>query len=218
MEPAPVSDWETYHRVRLPDDRRRTVLWQTLVLYFFQRYADEASTVLDIGAGRCDFINNIRAAKKYALDPWPGIRECAAPDVEAIVGDLSALSRIAEDSLDLVFASNIFEHLTQDALRSGLDGLLPRMKRGARLVAMQPNYRYAYREYFDDYTHVTVWSHESLCDFLMSAGYSIERVVPRFLPISLKSRLPVHPWLIRAYLAAPLKPFGKQMLVVARPR
>ena len=40
---------------------------------------------------------------------------------------------------------------------------------------------------------------------------------PRFLPLTIKSRLPVHPLLIRAYLASPLKPQAKQMLVLAEP-
>ena len=40
---------------------------------------------------------------------------------------------------------------------------------------------------------------------------------PRFLPLTLKSRLKVSPFLIRMYLMSPLKPLGKQMLVRARP-
>ena len=43
-------------------------------------------------------------------------------------------------------------------------------------------------------------------------------VRPRFLPLTVKSRLPVWPFLIGAYLASPVKPLGKQMLLVARPR
>ena len=36
-------------------------------------------------------------------------------------------------------------------------------------------------------------------------------------PYSMRdTRLPISPWLIRAYLRSPLKPFAGQMLVVAR--
>ena len=38
---------------------------------------------------------------------------------------------------------------------------------------------------------------------------------PRFLPLTIKSRLPVWPALIRAYLASPIKPLAKQMFVRA---
>ena len=86
------------------------------------------------------------------------------------------------------------------------------------MTILQPNWRYAYREYFDDYTHVAVYSHATLCDFLVVNGYEIIDLQPRFLPLTIKSRLPVWPALIRAYLLSPLKPAGKQMLVRARPR
>jgi hypothetical protein len=42
-------------------------------------------------------------------------------------------------------------------------------------------------------------------------------VQPRFLPLTVKSRLPTWPLLIAAYLKSPFRPMGKQMLVVARP-
>ena len=95
------------------------------------------------------------------------------------------------------------------------------MKLSARgsLTILQPNYRYAYREYFDDYTHVAIYSHVSLADLLSAQGWDVLDVRPRFLPLTIKSRLPVHPLLIRAYLASPIKPGGsKQMLIHARPR
>ena len=42
------------------------------------------------------------------------------------------------------------------------------------------------------------------------------RVEPRFLPYSMReSRLPVKPWLVRAYLRSPIRPLAGQMLLVA---
>jgi hypothetical protein len=43
-------------------------------------------------------------------------------------------------------------------------------------------------------------------------------IKPRVLPLRVKSRLPIRPWLIAAYLASPVKPLGKPMLLVANPR
>ena len=83
---------------------------------------------------------------------------------------------------------------------------------------LQPNYRYAYREYFDDYTHVAIYSHVSLADLLAAHGWEVVDVRPRFLPLSVKSRLPTWSLLVWAYLRSPFKPLGKQMLIVARPR
>jgi hypothetical protein len=86
------------------------------------------------------------------------------------------------------------------------------------LAIVQPNYRYAYREYFDDYTHVAIYSHISLADFLTAHGWEVIEVRSKFLPLTIKSRLPVWPPLIALYLKLPIKPLGKQMLVRARPR
>ena len=48
-------------------------------------------------------------------------------------------------------------------------------------------------------------------------GVFLILLLPRFLPFSLKSRLPKSPYLVRLYLRLPLRPLAKQMLVVARP-
>ena len=58
----------------------------------------------------------------------------------------------------------------------------------------------------------------SLCDFLDAHGFDVIECQPRFLPLTVKSRLPVSPALIRLYLSSPWKPLGKQMLLRARPR
>ena len=92
------------------------------------------------------------------------------------------------------------------------------MAKDGTLTILQPNYRYAYREYFDDYTHVAIYSHISLADLLTAHGWDVVEVRSRFLPLTVKSRMPVWAPLIGAYLAAPIKPLGKQMLIVARPR
>jgi len=78
------------------------------------------------------------------------------------------------------------------------------------LNILQPNYYYAYREYFDDYTHRAVYTHTSIC-------YEVTECRPRFLPLTVKSRLPVSPLLIPLYLALPWKPLGKQMFIRVRP-
>jgi len=39
--------------------------------------------------------------------------------------------------------------------------------------------------------------------------------VPRFLPYSMRgTRIPIRPWIVRAYLRSPLKPMAGQMLVI----
>ena len=45
-----------------------------------------------------------------------------------------------------------------------------RLRTHGRFIVIQPNFRLAYRHYFDDYTHQLVFSHLSLADLLDAAG------------------------------------------------
>ena len=209
---------EGYHETRLAPDPKRAIVWRTLWDAFFRHRISPRDCVLDLGAGYGDFINNVVAARRIALDLWPDMPLHVAPGVETIVAPVSDLSGIAESSVDYAFASNLFEHVPQSTLAEVLAQLRTRLTARGTLTILQPNYRYAFREYFDDYTHVAIYSHTSLADFLDSQGWEVIETRPRFLPLSVKSRLPVWAPLIRAYLASPFKPLGKQMLLVARPR
>ena len=133
----------------------------------------------------------------------------------APVTDLSA---IADGSVDYAFASNLFEHITKADLATVLAGLRQKLSARGQLTMLQPNYRYCYAEYFDDYTHITIWSHVSLADFLRSEAWEVLETRPKFMPLTVKSSLPVWGLLIGAYLNSPIKPLGKQILLSARPR
>ena len=207
-----------YHESRLPPDVRRDVLWQTLWTAFFSARVPRDACVLDLGSGYGQFINNAVAKRRIAIDSWPGFTVHLVPGVEGIVGDVTDLSGIEDGVVDYAFASNLFEHLTKADLARVLESLRAKLSANGTLTILQPNYRYAYREYFDDYTHVSIYSHVSLADFLATNGYEVVETRPRFLPLTIKSRLPVWPWLIRLYLALPFKVLGKQMLLVARPK
>ncbi|HLY87937.1 MAG TPA: class I SAM-dependent methyltransferase [Acetobacteraceae bacterium] len=209
---------EGYHDTRLAHDPKRARLWRALWRYFFSKRVRSEDVVLDLGAGYGDFINSVTARRRIAVDIWPGVAEHAAPGVDVVIGTADQLDSLADGSIDYAFASNLFEHLTQEQFAGALRALRRVMSPRGRLTILQPNYRYAYREYFDDYTHVAVYSHVSLADFLEAQGWAVEENRPRFLPLTVKSRLPAWGFLIGAYLASPFKPMGKQMLLVARPR
>ncbi|WP_200821121.1 class I SAM-dependent methyltransferase [Oceanicoccus sp. KOV_DT_Chl] len=49
----------------------RKALWSVLCKQFFQHYIPANSVVLDLGCGWGEFISNIEAAKKYAIDLNP---------------------------------------------------------------------------------------------------------------------------------------------------
>jgi len=134
------------------------------------------------------------------------------------VGSVTDLEFLEDGTVDFAFASNLFEHLTKEDFSVVLAALRCKLSFDGTLTIVQPNYRYAYREYFDDYDHKSIYSHINMADFLVANGWEVCLVEPRFMPLSMKGHLPIHPILIRAWLASPIKPMGKQMLVRARPR
>ena len=207
-----------YHGSRFVQDPKRNILWGALWRYYFSRHIGPDDTVLDLGCGYGEFINNVTAKRRIALDLWPEFTRHIAPGIETIVAPVTDLSRLEDYSVDYAFASNLFEHISRADLATVLEGLKRKLTTRGRITMLQPNYRYAASQYFDDYTHVSIWSHISLADFLMANGYEVMEVVPRFLPLTVKSRLPVWPSLIGLYLKSPIKPFGQQMLLSARPR
>jgi cyclopropane fatty-acyl-phospholipid synthase-like methyltransferase len=206
----------SYHDVRFTEDPRRNVLWRALWRYYFSRQIAANDSVLDIGCGYGAFINEVVARRRIGIDSWPEFTRYLKPGVEGIVGSAVEVGSLVKGQVDFALASNLFEHLTQSELMRLLEGLRGLLSPKGTLTIVQPNFAYAFREYFDDYTHVSVYTHVSLSDLISANGFEVIEVQPRFLPFSIKGRLPVSEPLIRAYLASPIKPMGKQMLIRAR--
>lgn len=206
-----------YHAVHLTADPNRAIVWGVLNEYL-SRWIPAGGRVLEIGAGYCDWINGVRAASRVAVDVWPELPRWSAPGVEARVLDAAtALPSLGRGAFDAVLASNVLEHFEPDAAARMVEDVASLLAGGGRFVIIQPNFRYAYRRYFDDYTHRSIFTDVSLPALLRSRGFQIERCMPRFLPYSIKgARAPIRPWLIRAYLRSPFKPLAGQMLIVAR--
>lgn len=209
---------DNYYKSRYVWNEDRAVVWKEIVRYL-DEYIPKDGTVLDIGAGYCDFINNVEAKNRIALDYSPDLSMYAKEGITQINSSVTDMSKVLNNTVDVVFASNLFEHLTDSELETTMGEVKRVLKKGGRLILMQPNYRLAYKTYFDDHTHKKVFSDTSLETFLLSFDMEIELKKSKFLPFSLKSRpsiIPVIPLLIRAYINSPLKPFAGQMLFVAK--
>jgi SAM-dependent methyltransferase len=195
------------HRFDAAERAAKAQVWAVLCADFFQRYIGPTDSVLDLGAGFCEFINHIRCGRKYAVDADSNVAARAGADVTAYCGAVDRLEWFADESLDVVFVSNLFEHLPDKVL-----------KPGGRLLVLQPNIRYAYREYWDFLDHQLPLSDESMLEALALTSFTVTEMRPRFLPYSTKSTLPQWPILVKVYLRVPLahRVLGKQMFVVAR--
>lgn len=198
---------------------KRNRLWRVLCTDFFQKFIPEDSIVLDIGAGYCEFINNIRARKKYAVDLNDDVCRLANQDVEVFVSSASHLDFLPDNSIDITFMSNFLEHLkTKEEVLEVLVEIHRVCKPGCAVLILQPNIRYAYQQYWDFFDHNIPLSDKSLVEALAITGFKIEKLFPRFLPFTTKSRLPQVQLLVKIYLKIPItwRILGKQAFIIAR--
>jgi ubiquinone/menaquinone biosynthesis C-methylase UbiE len=192
-------------------------LWNVLVGEFLQRRVPTDAVVADIGGGYCEFINAVRCQKKYVVDLNPDVRSYANPDVEIIMSHANEISALPDASLDVAFASNFFEHLpSKEVLFEVLAEIRRVLKRGGKLLIIQPNIKYAYREYWDFIDHHLPLTENSLGEALIATGYRVAECIPRFLPFSVSSSPSRSTKLLRLYLKMPLawKLFGKQTFMI----
>ena len=219
--PADPDELELLYRNRFAHEgEMRVDLWGVLCREFFQRWVPETSTVLDLAAGHCEFINNIRAERRLAVDLNPDVIRRAAPGVEATVARSDRLTHLADGSVDRVFISNFFEHVTREVIMSTLVEVRRVLRPDGKLLVLQPNVRYCARDYWMFFDHITPVDDRALTEAFAAAGFDVELNVPRFLPYTTKSRLPSGPQLVRLYLKVPLawRFMGAQAFMVGTPR
>ncbi len=196
-------------------------IWKVLCTEFFSQFVPKTSTVVDIGAGYCEFINNIDCQKKMAIDLNPDVKKFAHPDVDVINESCMAMHSLTDNSVDIVFMSNFLEHLLNK--QQVFDTLFEAnriLKVGGKMLILQPNIRFLPNNYWDFFDHHTPLSDRSLVEVLESLELAIVKCYPRFLPYTTKSKLPKGTLFIKLYLHLrwiwPL--FGKQAFIVAEKR
>lgn len=205
------------HRFSGQDAYRRAV-WTTLGT-FFGRWVQPEAAVLDLGAGYCEFINQVRAERKIAMDLNPETRNRAASDIVVLQHDCSEPWPLPPATLDAVFTSNFFEHLpTKAHLERTLGQIHRALRPGGRLIALGPNIKYLPGAYWDFWDHYLPLTDSSLAEGLRQHRFQIEVQIDRFLPYTMSHGRQYPQWLLRAYLGVPAawKLLGKQFLLVAK--
>jgi SAM-dependent methyltransferase len=199
----------------------RNAVWRILAGTFFQKYVRPSDAVLDLGCGYGEFINHITAGTKFGMDLNPRSPEFLAKDVRFLQQDCSTRWALPDDSLDVVFTSNFFEHLPDKlALRNTLQEAHRCLKPGGKVIALGPNIKYVQGAYWDFWDHFLCLTEMSLGEGLETNGYRVVESHARFLPYSMVNAPRYPAGLIRLYLALPVfwPLLGKQFLVVAEKR
>lgn len=209
------------HRFDDADLEFKAATWKILCEDYFSQWIKPTDAVLDLGAGSCEFINAVSASRRIAVDLNPDTRSFASAGVEVHLDRSDAMVGVESDSLDVVFSSNFFEHLPDpETLLATLGECRRVLGPTGQLLVLMPNVRYVKGRFWDYIDHRLPITHDGLVEALELSGFAAEKVVPRFLPYTVRSKYRAAPlWSLRLYLRLPVawRFFGAQMFVVARP-
>ena len=172
--------------------------------------------MLDPAAGRLEFISQVPATERWAVDEVSYAAAEDAAGVRMVVSDIMSAD-LPEGYFDGVWVSNFLEHLpTQNAIAAFLEKMHSCLATGGRIAIMGPNFRYTRREYFDCADHTLALTHVAIQEHLYAAGFETTRTIPRLLPYSFRGILPPSARLTRRYLQFPpvWRLLGKQFFVV----
>ncbi len=200
-------------------------VWKVLCSDFLQQFISKDSSVLDLGAGDGVFIKNIKAKKKVAIDLMDNVVDLQKYGIECYSGAGTRISNFIDGGIDNIFMSNFLEHLeTKYILLEVLEQCNKVLNENGKVIILQPNIRYVKEAYWDYIDHHIALTEKSLEEALNISNFKIIKMIPRFMPYTVKSKLGSFlssknaKTFMRYYLKFPIfwKILGGQTFVVAR--
>jgi len=200
-------------------EKYRNRIWKTLVNEFFSKWISSTDHILDLGCGYGEFINHTKCDVRHAMDLNLKTKSLLDKEIIFHQQDCSESWEIDQNSLDLVFTSNFFEHLpNKESLDRTMGEIKKALKPGGRLIAMGPNISVLKGRYWDFWDHHVALSDQSLCELLQIYDFTIEQSYSKFLPYNMV-RIKERPlFMVSLFLRFPSlwTIFGKQFLIIAK--
>lgn len=206
---------EIIYKNRFINVSARDKLWKILVKDFFQKFIEITDSVLDVPCGYCEFINNIECKYKTACDINPASKKYAKKDVSFI--KCSSINiKIENKSIEKIFTSNFFEHLTRKEIVLTIKEYKRVLKKGGKVLLLQPNIRFCSNDYWMFFDHITPIDDRALEEIFSISGFKLQYKVLKFLPYTTKSNIPQSSLLVQIYLKLPIlwSIFGKQTFMI----
>ncbi len=202
--------------------KSRNNAWLALYEKVLKKFIYHNFTVLDLGSGPGYFINLVEASKKYAVDLDQNNVRFINDDVTFQCTKAQDLNFASDNSIDLVFTSNLFEHLGTSKILMDTLHELHRVLRNenSKLIVLMPNIRYAKWDFYNFVDHNLPLNEVSLREALEICQFKILEEHKKFFPYTAKGmQVSIPVGLVKFYLMLPprLRPRAKQMFFVAQP-
>lgn len=209
-------------KANLHSSKSRDNAWKALYEKVLQKHIKSDFTVIDLGSGPGYFINQVEAAKKYAVDLDENNSKFINNDISFQCTKADELNFTPDNSVNLVFSSNLFEHLgTNEVLLRTLNELHRVLRaENSKLIILMPNIRYAKWDFYNFIDHNLPLTEVSLQEALELCNFEIIEAHKKFFPYSAhRIRFSAPTFIVKLYLQIPplLRPRAKQMFFIAKP-
>lgn len=199
-------------------DRNKKLSTWKIIAEFIANKLGNPKSVIDPAAGDCEFINQVPVTERWAVDMGEHTRKMAAAGVKVVIGN-NLTAELPLNYFEGVYVSNFLEHLySQDEVATFLSRMFAILKPGGKIAIMGPNFKYCAKNYFDFADHTVILTELGVAEHLYGAGFKIEEIHGRFLPLSFRGKIPVTDFLVKTYFKMPFawKIMGKQFLLIAQ--
>ncbi len=196
----------------------RRQVWKELVDGLFRPRAGSPKRILELGTGYGDFINQFAATERSAMDLNPDAQDFLDESINFYCQDATKPWPMADESIDLLFTSNFFEHLPdKDSIASVLIEAHRVLAPGGRVMALGPNIKHVPGAYWDFWDHTIPLTEKSLAEAFSISGFTVKEAIGKTLPYTMSNVREMPTIILRTYLRLPLawRIFGHQFLVVA---
>jgi 2-polyprenyl-3-methyl-5-hydroxy-6-metoxy-1,4-benzoquinol methylase len=202
----------------------KQILWSEVIRHLKPYLGLKMDRVLEIGSGHGEFINQVTAKEKHAVDLIRPTENTLSKEVKFHEIDLSKNDLDLNVKFDFIFSSNTLEHIDLTSIHSVIEQIEMLLEDQGSLVLIGPNFKTAYKHYYDDPTHITALSHTTLVLICKKYGLTPRKVIPKFLPYTMQSSLGGPQFLesfpilarilLRLYLTSPFRPLSGQFALV----
>ena len=206
-----------YFETRLAPNQNRVAVWKHMC-HYLARWVAPDDDVLELGAGWCDFANQVTAGRVVAMDIDEVVIVPPPTTSTPVVGDCTDLSAGSTTPASTWSSPPTCSSTSSDLLppaagrgRRVLRARWPADPDAAELPAEPGSLLRRLHPRGDLHRPVAAATTSS-----PRAGRS-SRSLPRFLPLTMKSRGAGLTFLVPWYLKSPVKPLAGQMLVVGTP-
>lgn len=192
------------YQKRFEDKEQREMIWKILVKDFFQKFFDKEDVVVDVACGYGEFINNINCRKKIAVDVNQDTIKKLKKEVKFLLCPSTKMSLIKDNSVDKIFVSNFFEHISKDQIILTINEFKRILKSKGQVLILQPNIRFLASDFWMFFDHITPIDDRALEEIFATKNFYLKKRVLKFLPYTTKSNFPKNLILIKLYLKLPI--------------